>query len=130
MLPELAPLDFSTRLTMLPSRLLYTLCLLTFIATCLVRSLRADTSTTDSTASSSLLANLTSVNLVANTDRVTYLAMGDIVLAYRLVSTTTSIQTTVGSLPINLAALQADSIDFATSAATTHTRPTHYVRRQ
>ena len=76
---------------------------------CLLSSVRAD--------SESILANLTSVELSVYTDRITFLPLNDIVLAYRLFDSTVTVQATMGSVAVNLAALEAESIDFAMSAA-------------
>jgi len=110
---------------MTPSRIQPVLFLLTLLLACLVPSLHGDTSTA---GDESILAALTSVDLVAYTDRITFLPMSDIVLAYRLVDPTVNIQSSQASVATNLAALQAGDIDFAMSA--TQRRPPTFASQQ
>ena len=92
--------------------------LLTLILCCLVDALRADSSTTGGDGTDSILASLTTVALVAYTDRITSLPLNDITLAYRLIDSTTTIDASMGSVATNLAAMHDGDIDFATSADT------------
>ena len=97
------------------------LLLLSAILVCFVPVLHAS----EALDNAAIMANLTAVDLAVYTDPVTFLPMSDVVLAYRLVDPTVTFTATMGSVTANLAALRAQSIDFAMSATTTTHSHTH-----
>ena len=99
---------------MLPSRLSSAVVTATLLLCCLFHAAHGQ-----GDSGEAIIANLTSVDLAVYTDRVTFLPMNDIVLAYRLVDSSTAITATMGSVAINLAAMQEGDIDFAMSAQLT-----------